>query len=325
MREDLYEIIPFAKEFSINRLGMIKGPTGLKKHYRNGNGYPTVGIKLNDGRFTTMGVHRLLATVFLNPPQNYEELHVNHIDSNKDNFSLNNLEWVLPTENNIHAALSSKLTKPKIISIDPTGEQKLHLNLEDVANYLSCTNSEVWVALNNGIKLKGHELKLRGKHLPASLKKITYHKIMTKRKLKVIDLETDEISHYNSLNECAKSLGVVSSCIHSRISDSNTVKLLKSRWLILDECSELPDLEKHDIQRKSGKKDVVALNITNKELWIYSSATEFWYENNLSKKAVTIALKRDVIREVGGWIFLYLTSKNIERISLYVKCPDLHT
>lgn len=48
-------------------------------------------------------VHRLVAYLFCNPPKNYKDLSVNHIDGNKDNNSYENLEWCTQAYNNKHA------------------------------------------------------------------------------------------------------------------------------------------------------------------------------------------------------------------------------
>lgn len=51
-----------------------------------------------------IGIHRLVAYQFCNPPINYEELYVNHIDNNPLNNRADNLEWVTSSANARHAA-----------------------------------------------------------------------------------------------------------------------------------------------------------------------------------------------------------------------------
>lgn len=67
-------------------------------------GYLSVG--LTDNKITKWRlVHRLLALYFIpnNTGLDFDDLQVNHIDGNKLNNSLSNLEWVTPSENQIHA------------------------------------------------------------------------------------------------------------------------------------------------------------------------------------------------------------------------------
>lgn len=66
----------------------------------NSYGYRVVSLHKN-GKRKICKVHRLLATTFIPNPNNYSD--VNHIDGNKLNNSLDNLEWCSRSMNNAHA------------------------------------------------------------------------------------------------------------------------------------------------------------------------------------------------------------------------------
>lgn len=64
------------------------------------NHYPRL-ILSKDGIKRTEGVHRLVATMFIPNPENKPE--VNHINGNKLDFSIPNLEWATKIENEQHS------------------------------------------------------------------------------------------------------------------------------------------------------------------------------------------------------------------------------
>ena len=66
----------------------------------NNKGYMRFDLCENGKRFV-INAHRLMAETFIPNPQ--EKPFVNHIDGNKTNNSLNNLEWCTQKENMRHA------------------------------------------------------------------------------------------------------------------------------------------------------------------------------------------------------------------------------
>ena len=76
----------------------------------DGRGYLVASL-VRDDILGSTSQHRLLGIVFLNPGIPIEKLQVNHIDGNKSNNRLTNLEWVTKAGNNQHAALLGLSTR----------------------------------------------------------------------------------------------------------------------------------------------------------------------------------------------------------------------
>lgn len=94
-------IIKGFENYSISENGTVISPNRQNgmKHVLIG-GYPCLRL-CKDGRQYTKSIHRLLALHFLPNPNNYPQ--VNHIDGNKLNYSLDNLEWCTISHNIQHS------------------------------------------------------------------------------------------------------------------------------------------------------------------------------------------------------------------------------
>lgn len=96
--EDRYEVSNTGKVRSLNY--RHKGITKELKPTTEGKGYLMVGL-CRDGSMKWGKIHRLVAEAFLPNPENKRE--VNHIDGDKKNNVVDNLEWVTASENMKHA------------------------------------------------------------------------------------------------------------------------------------------------------------------------------------------------------------------------------
>lgn len=107
------KFLPEVKDrYYINSKGELFTDYG-KKQMKDSikNGYVKNCLVLKDGTQKSYFRHRLVLYCF-NPIDNYKELQVNHIDGNKENNKLENLEWCTSQENRIHAVeigLAAKL------------------------------------------------------------------------------------------------------------------------------------------------------------------------------------------------------------------------
>ena len=126
MKELWLDILGLENYYQISNTGKIKNKNGkLLKPYLQ-NGYLRIGLFKNN-KTKSFYIHRLVATAFIKNKEN--KPIINHIDGNKLNNSVNNLEWCTYAENNQHA-YKYKLKIPKIL----LGEESPHhkLNKQDI-------------------------------------------------------------------------------------------------------------------------------------------------------------------------------------------------
>ena len=82
----------------------------LLKPFKLSKGYLGVNIFI-DGKSHTKKVHRLVAEAFI--PNPYNKSQVNHIDGDKTNNNITNLEWCTCKENCIHAEVNNLRHHPR--------------------------------------------------------------------------------------------------------------------------------------------------------------------------------------------------------------------
>jgi len=98
-----YTDIPGFPNYKISKCGKVMSlfkNRVLSSSIMKGNGYLASPLS-KDGKSLSRLIHRLLAITFIPNPEN--KPCVNHIDGNKLNNSLDNLEWCTYYENNRHA------------------------------------------------------------------------------------------------------------------------------------------------------------------------------------------------------------------------------
>ena len=137
------------------------------------NGYYRVTLAVK-GKKKQFYVHRLIATHFIENPKNLPQ--INHIDGNKLNNSIDNLEWVTVQDNTIHAyknglinhvagvkhpnhgrfGSDSRKAKKVISTNILTGEQKIYGALIETTKD-GFIKSEVSRSCNHGGIHKGHK------------------------------------------------------------------------------------------------------------------------------------------------------------------------
>ena len=96
----------------------------LKPSYDK-QGYARIGIYVGNYKTKTIKVHRLIAETFIENPFNKKD--VNHIDGDKSNNCISNLEWCTRSENIKHAFRNGlkKISKKQIDGVKNRFSKKL--------------------------------------------------------------------------------------------------------------------------------------------------------------------------------------------------------
>jgi hypothetical protein len=97
-----YDGVDYSWRFEVSTLGRLRNAKNKKIYilHTGANGYLQICTSIN-GKNKNIRVHRCVAETFLDNPYGYEI--VNHLDGNKQNNRLDNLEWCTRHDNYEHA------------------------------------------------------------------------------------------------------------------------------------------------------------------------------------------------------------------------------
>jgi hypothetical protein len=99
--EGMYSVDTTGQVYSYKRGSKLKHIGGVIYDKSRGRHSYRVGCFFKEGKSKSLYFHRLVAEAFIPNPDNKKE--VNHIDGDKLNNSVENLEWATRSENTIHA------------------------------------------------------------------------------------------------------------------------------------------------------------------------------------------------------------------------------
>lgn len=143
MEEIWKDIKGYEGYYQVSNLGRVQSIKKRKifRNNKNSRGYIVVTLTKNNIE-RSFAVHRLVAQTFINNPDNLPQ--VNHIDGNKQNNKVENLEWCTQKENQIHCYRNNlqRLGTKKIIQINVDGTI--------IKEWDSITDAEMKLKINHG-------------------------------------------------------------------------------------------------------------------------------------------------------------------------------
>lgn len=182
---------------------------------------------------TNIRINRAVLITFCdNLPLNYQELQVNHRDSNRKNNMLWNLEWVTPYENDFHARVYGfKNTR------DINGENNISAKLsnEDVYNIVDLLKSQ---------KYTFKEISDMYNISPNVIRNIAHNKSWVCLELNISE---DDIRYSNAFtNDEFHSI-----CKYFECNDINNKSIFPSKISVLEKCfNDLGLYTKYDFESK---------------------------------------------------------------------------
>ena len=153
----------YENKYFISNCGNVKHiKYGLKSLQADRGGYLRVGLWKNKTK-KFISVHRLVANAFLPNPDNKPE--VNHIDFNRANNDVRNLEWVTTKENNIHS-LSNRPKEYRLYKDSTTKEKYISYNKKRKTYQVLIKDNYhgVYKTLDDAIKVRNEKLNEYEKH-----------------------------------------------------------------------------------------------------------------------------------------------------------------
>jgi hypothetical protein len=148
--DGIYKVSNFGKVKSIDRTyldknGKLYNVEGKIMNFQdNGKGYKNINL-YKDKKSKCLYIHRLVADAFL--PKIHGKNFVNHIDGDKSNNELSNLEWVNRSENMLHANKLG-LCKGYDKSGDKNPSSKLVLDTQTGIYYLTLKEASFYKNIN---------------------------------------------------------------------------------------------------------------------------------------------------------------------------------
>ena len=98
MEEIWKDVVGYEGLYQVSNLGKIRSTRCELRQQVSNRGYFTVNL-YKERKQRRKTVHRIVAEAFIPNPLSHSQ--INHIDENKKNNSVSNLEWCSPSENNL--------------------------------------------------------------------------------------------------------------------------------------------------------------------------------------------------------------------------------
>ena len=221
-------------DYSVSTEGEVrKDTTNYILSQSSQQDYKFVGLIIN-GKQKRMRVHRMVALTFIDNPDN--KPYVNHINGNRSDNNVENLEWVTPSENTQHAVDTGLFKSGRaraVIQYNLNGEQMATFeSASEAARQTGGSQSKITMCCRRQ-RDSANDYQWRYYDDIQDVQKIE-KKFITGKKVAQCDEEGNILKIYPSFREAARAVNGTSSAI-SRVCSGTNIRHKGYKWKLVEE------------------------------------------------------------------------------------------
>ena len=221
-------------DYSVSTEGEVrKDTTNYILSQSSQQDYKFVGLIIN-GKQKRMRVHRMVALAFIDNPDN--KPYVNHINGNRSDNNVENLEWVTPSENTQHAVDTGLFKSGRaraVVQYNLNGEQMATFeSASEAARQTGGSQSKITMCCRRQ-RDSANDYQWRYYDDIQDVQKIE-KKFITGKKVAQCDEKGNILKIYPSFKEAARAVNGTSSAI-SRVCSGTNIRHKGYKWKLVEE------------------------------------------------------------------------------------------
>jgi hypothetical protein len=214
-----FKYIPGFTRYAVNEKGEVKNHiTGsIISTHINEKGYRQIRLKCDMGDWVTTGLHRVIGYSWLPYPLNVDDLYINHLDGDKLNNCVKNLEWCTAKENTKHAIETGLIKNQVPILVKDVKNNKVYSfsNVHKCERLLNIPTTSIYGYLDGEQKLYRNRFLFKKENDNAPWATFEESRALSfgkgkNRFIKVRNVLTNEITNYPSVQNASKALNIPS-------------------------------------------------------------------------------------------------------------------
>ena len=323
-KEEIWKVYPDYPFIQVSSLGRVRTTdrvvtrkNGKKqfvkgrvlKQYRDYYGYMYVQFYEN-GKRITLKVHRMVAIAFIPNPDNLPQ--VNHIDCNRSNNIVSNLEWCTNQYNTAYREKYGKASSRPVFAVNVKTSEVLHFKSRGEAEReLNIAHQDILAII------KGQMNTVHDYWFTENESEITEEKIkeirsgVRLRPVTAVNLRTMKVFRFENRKEASRQLDISQSSISDAIREK--CKIVKG-FLFTEDENEITEERIRKIKRDMQLSDVViAVNLGTLEVSIFDSQVNAGRQLGISPKRICNVLN-GWQETTHGFLFCRADKNPVEKV-----------